>query len=77
MLSILMVGFGHVLFLVCLFGQMLFFLTALIGKISKTKNKVIHLVFYYVMTITAQLVGAYKEATGKSKPVWEKAESTR
>lgn len=57
--------------------QCVFYLTALIGKLLGSDNKIVYLVYYYVMTITAQIVGAYKEATGKSKPVWEKAESTR
>jgi len=29
------------------------------------------------MTIVAQLYGAINQLTGKSKPFWEKAESTR
>lgn len=32
---------------------------------------------YYVITIFAQFLGAKNEITGKSKPFWQKAESTR
>ena len=62
---------------VALAGHIAFYLIALFGKITKSKNKIVYLIFYYLLTITAQFVGAYKEATGKSKPIWEKAESTR
>lgn len=41
------------------------------------KNKILRFLSYYVMTLAAQLVGAINELTGKSKPFWEKAESTR
>lgn len=41
------------------------------------KNKPLRLLGYYSMTILAQCVSAYRQATGKAKPVWEKAESTR
>lgn len=40
-------------------------------------NKLVRLIGYYVMTVLAQFVGVYKIITGKAKPVWEKAESTR
>lgn len=40
-------------------------------------NKYLRLLGYYSMMVLAQVVGAFKQATGKSKPVWEKAETTR
>lgn len=40
-------------------------------------NKYLRFILYYIMTIHAQLIGAWREITGKSKPFWEKAESTR
>lgn len=55
--------------------QTVFFLLACIG--IKIKLKITYIPFYYSMTITAQLVGAKNELTGKSKPFWEKAETTR
>lgn len=70
-------GIWQIMASVALAGHIAFYLIALFGKITKSKNKIVYLIFYYVMTITAQFVGAYKEATGKSKPIWEKAESTR
>lgn len=58
-------------------GQVAFFFLAAVGKLSESKNKLIYFPYYYTMMMMAQLKGAYNEATGKSKPTWEKAESTR
>ena len=57
--------------------QILFYLTAVFGWITRSKIKVIKITSYYCMTVTAQWVGVFNEITGRSKPVWEKAESTR
>ncbi len=43
----------------------------------KTSNRLLSLVAYYGMTILAQYVGVYNMISGKTKPTWEKAESTR
>lgn len=58
-------------------GQLFFYLLALIGAYTKTKNKYLTLIYYYCVTIIAQWVGVYNILTGKAKPFWEKAESTR
>ncbi|CAG9612119.1 hypothetical protein BACCIP111899_01291 [Bacillus rhizoplanae] len=58
-------------------GQILFYLMALAKVITKTNNKYLTLVYYYCVTIIAQWVGVYNILTGKAKPFWEKAESTR
>ncbi|WP_051933824.1 glycosyltransferase [Carnobacterium gallinarum] len=63
------------LFFVIFILQSIFYLLAILG--IKYKSKLFYLPFYYSMTIFAQLVGAKNELTGKSKPFWEKAESTR
>ena len=57
--------------------QILFYLIALLGWFTKSKNKIIKIISYYCMTVMAQWKGVINEVTGKSKPVWEKAESTR
>ena len=57
--------------------QILFYLIALIGWVTKSGNKVLKIVSYYCMTVIAQWKGVINIITGKSKPVWEKAESTR
>lgn len=63
-------------YLVIFAGQVLFYLLALLG-ILNFKNKYVNLIYYYFITIIAQWVGVYNILTGKAKPFWEKAESTR
>lgn len=58
-------------------GQVLFYFLALVRVITKSNNKYLTLVYYYCVTIIAQWAGVYKILTGKAKPFWEKAESTR
>lgn len=58
-------------------GQVLFYLLAIFKAVSKTNSKYITLIYYYSITIVAQWVGVYHIITGKAKPFWEKAESTR
>lgn len=62
---------------ITLIGQIIFYSISTIGKLTKSKNKLLYFPYYYSMTIVAQLVGAYNQLAGKSKPFWEKAESTR
>ncbi|EKS8354129.1 glycosyltransferase family 2 protein [Bacillus cereus] len=65
------------LYLITFIGQMLFYFMALIKVITKTNNKYVTLTYYYCVTIIAQWFGVYNILTGKAKPFWEKAESTR
>lgn len=58
-------------------GQVAFYLLALVKVITKSKNKYLTLIYYYTVTIVAQWVGVYRILTGRTKPFWEKAESTR
>lgn len=62
---------------IMLAGQVAFYTLALIGYITKTENKYVKLITYYVMTVIAQWHGVYNIITGKAKPTWSKAESTR
>ena len=62
---------------VAFLGQTLFYLLALLRAVTKSQNKYLTLIYYYTVTIIAQWVGVYRIITGKSKPFWEKAESTR
>lgn len=57
--------------------QAAFWVNAFIGLKKKPKNHVISLAAYYGMTVLAQGKGVINCVTGKSKPVWDKAESTR
>jgi glycosyltransferase involved in cell wall biosynthesis len=58
-------------------AQIIFYLLALLQSKWKIRNRYLNLVNYYTMTIFAQWVGVYRILTGKTKPFWEKAESTR
>ncbi|ULT56780.1 glycosyltransferase family 2 protein [Neobacillus drentensis] len=64
-------------FLMTFTGQLLFYLLAILRVITKSNNKYLTLIYYYCVTIIAQWVGVYNILTGKAKPFWEKAESTR
>jgi glycosyltransferase involved in cell wall biosynthesis len=57
--------------------QITFYLLALLQSFLKIRNRYLNLSYYYTMTIFAQWVGVYRIVTGKAKPFWEKAESTR
>ena len=70
-------AFTNLFFLISLVAQVLFYLIALIKHITKVENKIVNMIYYYSITIIAQIFGAYRQLTGKSKPFWEKAESTR
>jgi len=58
-------------------GQILFYLFALIRWKTKINNRILNLIYYYTITVITQWVGVYNILTGKAKPFWEKAESTR
>lgn len=57
--------------------QCLFYLLAACKKVFGFKNKIFYYPYYYSMTLVAQFYGAINQLTGKSKPFWEKAETTR
>ena len=57
--------------------QILFCVLAVIGWLTRSGNRLLRFITYYSMTIAAQWKGVVNIVTGKSKPVWEKAESTR
>lgn len=65
------------LYILTFIGQILFYLLALVRAIKKTSNKYLTMIYYYTVTIIAQWVGVFNILTGKAKPFWEKAESTR
>ena len=58
-------------------GQIVFYILALIRGKTKISNTIINLVYYYTVTVIAQWVGVYNIFTGRTKPFWEKSESTR
>lgn len=64
-------------YLVTFIGQIVFYLLAMIKWKTKINNKIFNIIYYYTITVIAQWVGVYNNLTGKVKPFWEKAESTR
>lgn len=60
-----------------LIGQLLFYTIAILTWRIRINNKIARVIEYYCMTIIAQWKGVYNMLTGKAKPIWEKAESTR
>ncbi|WP_261130800.1 glycosyltransferase [Bacillus sp. Marseille-Q3570] len=64
-------------FLVSFIGQILFYLLAIIRAVTGINNKLLTIIYYYCMTILAQWIGVFNIVTGRVKPFWEKAESTR
>jgi glycosyltransferase involved in cell wall biosynthesis len=67
----------HGFYLVTFFGQILFYLLAIFKVMTKSNNKCLSLIYYYCVALYAQWMGVYNMVTGKTKPFWEKAESTR
>lgn len=65
------------IYLLAFTGQIIFYMLAILKMITRTENKYLTLIYYYTVTIVAQWVGIYNVLTGKAKPFWEKAESTR
>lgn len=82
----------HLIFFVCsmlcmnynwLFGgvvillQIIWIMLSMFAISREIPYKIIRFACYYGITILAQYVGVWRVLTGKAKPVWEKAESTR
>lgn len=66
-----------IFYLIIFIMQLLFYLLALFKVITKSNNRYLTLIYYYCVTIVAQWMGVFNVITGKAKPFWEKAESTR
>ena len=65
------------LYMITFVAQVFFYLLAIVRAFTQANNKYLTLIYYYCVTIAAQWVGVYRIFTGKAKPFWEKAESTR
>lgn len=65
------------IYVLIFFGQLFFYLLALLKILLKSDNKILTMIYYYTITNFAQWIGVYNILTGKAKPFWEKAESTR
>ena len=65
------------IYLIAFIFQMMIFALAIAKWKLKLNNKFLNISYYYCMTIFAQIIGVKNIITGKAKPFWEKAESTR
>lgn len=74
--NILLVKYG-MFWRIFLLMQLIFYLVAVIGKMTKAKNVIMRMCAYYTMTVVAQWNGVINILMGKSKSTWEKAETTR
>ncbi|WLR50650.1 glycosyltransferase family 2 protein [Bacillus tianshenii] len=70
-------AFFHFFFQLTLLFQVIFYSVALVKHIAKINNRIPNMIYYYSITVLAQMLGVFRQITGKSKPFWEKAESTR
>lgn len=74
--NILLCG-NNTFYVSTLIGQIIIYLLAILKGLTKIDNKLLNISYYYCATIIAQTIGVYNTITGKTKPFWEKAESTR
>ena len=57
--------------------QILFFIIAAVSLKLNSNSPIMRMMGYYAMTVFAQIHAIYNIISGKAKPTWEKAESTR
>lgn len=76
MMNILLVSNSYVYSFIFLLQTFICTL-AIIREFFDYDNRLLNMVHYYVMTLVAQWFGVVNILTGKSKPFWEKAETTR
>lgn len=77
LISNVMLSIDNNFFKVLLVFHLIFWGVALVQTKIKLNNKIFNLIYYYAVTIAAQWHGIYRILTGKAKPFWEKAETTR
>ena len=77
LVSNILLALNNIYFSFILAGHVLVYIIALFQHIFKTKFKTFNFIYYYNITVFAQYVGVFNQLTGKSKPFWDKAESTR
>lgn len=63
--------------MILILAQILWLIDTFVQIKYGIKNKFLRLLGYYGMTVVTQIVAIYNILTGRAKPTWEKAESTR
>lgn len=74
--SSILMNYNYIYFIPFIIQLVCYFI-AIFEHFYKGKNKIFNFIYYYCMTLVAQLVGVKNTVMGKDKPFWEKAESTR
>lgn len=77
LLTNIVLSFTYSAFLFILIPHLLVIILGGLQFILKSKNIILNMIYYYLVTITAQYVGIWNKLSGKSKPFWEKVETTR
>lgn len=73
----IVLSFEYLFFSILLVFHLLFYFIAFVQHFLNLKNKIFNYIHYYSITILAQFIGVIKQLTGKTKPFWDKVESTR
>jgi len=68
---------GYNFYLVIFMVQLISYFILTIYGLVKYNIPIINLLYYYFLTVVAQIIGVFKILTNRTKPTWEKAESTR
>lgn len=77
LISNIMLSINSNFYFYILILHILILLIGLLQHFKGINSSRINLIYYYLVTILAQYKGIWNKLTGKSKPFWEKAESTR
>lgn len=67
----------HSVYAIVFFIHIVVFILLLLKGSRIMNNKLSDFICYYFLTVFAQFLGVINQVSGKSKPFWEKAESTR
>lgn len=65
------------IYIITFIGQIIIYLLAILQHKYNLKSSIMNMIYYYCITLLAQWNGVYNILTGKAKPFWDKAESTR
>lgn len=74
--SIVLIPCSYIFLGITIF-QLIAILVAVLFTYKQSNNRLAKMLSYYLMTVVAQVHGVYNIVSGKAKPFWETAESTR
>lgn len=77
LISTAILAFKSLFFQVVLLLHAVAFIAIFLYWKGLAKNKIVRLIFYYFLTVWAQIMGVIISIKGNTSPFWEKAETTR